>query len=469
MESPNNCFCGKEGSKRCSKCHLVYYCSRDCQSADFSKHKKICKAAVLSEVVEEVSPSLSGGPGGPHSPAALEIAHPEEPEGFIECTCGQPATKKCGNCRMVSYCSRECQVADFKFHKQFCKYMKEQSVPTVGEASWTEIMKLPITCYQHPWPTPPPSSPILPLEELLPFFLIMFTIYHQNALLKCISPALTVLRKRNKLSVVTAHFDMTKMNGMQTFTSFKTFNNNGNTLNQSAQEYENAKVAYLSLAFSGKCNQIVSCFGTLVLKVLNSHQLTYGGERVIGWSIQDGNLKLGYNRVVDLNAFEIKSPLVIPALTESVRDGSALPEEVTVCGLGVSGSAVHVWLTFVTESGRIFDLDLSAFQFGTMTPLPCIHPVLRAESSALDGFCNRDRISGIQLPKFRHDISQLINIHCRMLHQMRGSDCRASSELMLAGYNHTIEILLSDEMRSTMRKCAVPNGFWDYMNAIEIM
>jgi mitochondrial splicing suppressor protein 51 len=47
----NKCgSCGKsEGAdgkplKRCAKCQTTRYCSRDCQKADFKKHKKECSA-----------------------------------------------------------------------------------------------------------------------------------------------------------------------------------------------------------------------------------------------------------------------------------------------------------------------------------------------------------------------------------------------------------------------------------------
>ncbi|CAN0478200.1 unnamed protein product, partial [Ectocarpus sp. 8 AP-2014] len=30
--------------KRCSQCHAVGYCSRECQKADWKKHRKACSA-----------------------------------------------------------------------------------------------------------------------------------------------------------------------------------------------------------------------------------------------------------------------------------------------------------------------------------------------------------------------------------------------------------------------------------------
>ena len=34
--------------------------------------------------------------------------------------CGKPSTKQCAKCRRVWYCSRECQVTDWKIHKESC-------------------------------------------------------------------------------------------------------------------------------------------------------------------------------------------------------------------------------------------------------------------------------------------------------------------------------------------------------------
>jgi len=40
------------------------------------------------------------------------------------CTCGKGATKFCSRCKSVSYCSKECQVKDWKDHKLVCKQQR---------------------------------------------------------------------------------------------------------------------------------------------------------------------------------------------------------------------------------------------------------------------------------------------------------------------------------------------------------
>jgi hypothetical protein len=43
--------------------------------------------------------------------------------------CTEPATKQCGGCKSIAYCSLECQQADWPVHKNLCKSFKDFSGP----------------------------------------------------------------------------------------------------------------------------------------------------------------------------------------------------------------------------------------------------------------------------------------------------------------------------------------------------
>ncbi|KAM9859162.1 zinc finger MYND domain-containing protein 10 [Aulostomus maculatus] len=47
-EKPKCGFCGKEATKRCSRCQGVWYCQRECQVKHWPKHKKACELMVNS-------------------------------------------------------------------------------------------------------------------------------------------------------------------------------------------------------------------------------------------------------------------------------------------------------------------------------------------------------------------------------------------------------------------------------------
>ena len=54
------------------------------------------------------------------------------------CTCGKSATASCGQCKKISYCSKDCQIADWPAHKIFCR---DDATLKIKLAKLTEIIK----------------------------------------------------------------------------------------------------------------------------------------------------------------------------------------------------------------------------------------------------------------------------------------------------------------------------------------
>ena len=100
--------CGKSGDdlRECTACRLVKYCNRDCQISHRSKHKKLCKqrAAELSAGDNSTADTLS---------VCANCGKGEADE--------SDKLKSCDACKMVKYCSRECQIAHRPLHKKECK------------------------------------------------------------------------------------------------------------------------------------------------------------------------------------------------------------------------------------------------------------------------------------------------------------------------------------------------------------
>ncbi|XP_062588474.1 uncharacterized protein LOC134250137 [Saccostrea cucullata] len=118
-KSLNVCtVCGKKGTmKVCQRCKVQKYCSPECQKTDWKKHKLNCtdKSTYRNEK----------GFGDP-----LPIC--------ANCK-NQSALLRCSGCRIVYYCSNDCQTSDWDKHKTSCKaYSIQKRVRetlTVGECS----------------------------------------------------------------------------------------------------------------------------------------------------------------------------------------------------------------------------------------------------------------------------------------------------------------------------------------------
>lgn len=176
------------------------------------------------------------------------------------CSCGKPGDKKCSKCKIACYCSRECQVADFPKHKRVCKILAKMNLNSSPE----NITLLPTLCSKIPLPKLPPSSPVLPLEPLLPFFLLMATMHLQCEDADWFSPVHDMLKINNNLIALVANVGMEPKSKLYTFNPFKRFYQGG------SESAEHAKTAYLMMTFNGKCCELACCFGQLVLKVASA-------------------------------------------------------------------------------------------------------------------------------------------------------------------------------------------------------
>ena len=59
--TPLCCFCSiKEGKYKCSSCKSAFYCSKECQTNDWKKHKNMCKFLIkdIKKVLCEYSPKI---------------------------------------------------------------------------------------------------------------------------------------------------------------------------------------------------------------------------------------------------------------------------------------------------------------------------------------------------------------------------------------------------------------------------
>ena len=55
MQKCGDGSCEKEGKSRCMRCLSVWYCSKECQTANWSHHKKVCKPQTSNSQVKDLS------------------------------------------------------------------------------------------------------------------------------------------------------------------------------------------------------------------------------------------------------------------------------------------------------------------------------------------------------------------------------------------------------------------------------
>ena len=113
-------YCGKvsESLKHCAQCTEVSYCDRNCQQADWPRHKRVCKE------LERIGKTWKNLEELKHLEAVVDSCH--------YCAKTSDTLKKCTLCRKVSYCDRKCQQADWSRHKAVCTAWKTFCVTAHG-------------------------------------------------------------------------------------------------------------------------------------------------------------------------------------------------------------------------------------------------------------------------------------------------------------------------------------------------
>jgi len=77
----NGQTCTKVGTKRCSRCKLVWYCSSECQSKDWKRHRKECAAASAGGAGKDEPSALATSPVSAARQSAAEAAAGPPPAG----------------------------------------------------------------------------------------------------------------------------------------------------------------------------------------------------------------------------------------------------------------------------------------------------------------------------------------------------------------------------------------------------
>jgi len=125
-----------------------------------------------------------------------------------------------------------------------------------------------------------------------------------------------------------------------------------------------------------------------------------------------------------------------------------------------SRNDVHVWLAFVTESDKIFEMDLSMMQFGIASPHPFILPLDPANPLALNGICIGE---SIEMDSFEGAIEGLVEVQAASLLQM---DPNTTCDV--AGLHKVFNHIHWEALRNAkVRLSGYPNYFWHLLEVAD--
>ena len=168
-------YCGKtsENLKKCTRCHDVQYCNKDCQQKHWKLHKGSCKeittepataTATTTSITDSAAATIASTTQVNRPPTSTSDSSTDEgPKPFVSlgipeilqchyCSKILTMVKKCGGCLKATYCDRFCQEQHWKYgHKNECaaamrgKPLKasaslpEYSAFSKGGQAWREV------------------------------------------------------------------------------------------------------------------------------------------------------------------------------------------------------------------------------------------------------------------------------------------------------------------------------------------
>ncbi len=125
----------------------------------------------------------------------------------------------------------------------------------------------------------------------------------------------------------------------------------------------------------------------------------------------------------------------------------------------IGRTSTHVWLCFITESGRLYDLDLTAFQFGpsstNLLPFPCILPIeVDDEYVCHKGMCTRDCLTTITFADFKNMINLVLDNITRgiiedMVHQPLNGNKSMVPSMIKADFLSKYEVITKKMFESS--------------------
>ncbi len=184
--------------------------------------------------------------------------------------------------------------------------------------------------------------------------------------------------------------------------------------------------------------------------------MTYQDETVVGWCIHEGHINWSQTSVGSAQLWSINSAHHLPELMDSITNNTDGDSDTGASFWNLARSHHHKWLVFVTESGRVFDLDLSAFQFGNVSELPHILEALpiEADHTAFHGRYERERFHSVNMPDFAKACENMIQNQFHHDHKHECTSCQGTM------YKFTRVLAAFHTNKHTMSQFGEPEHFW---------